>query len=288
MRRAVALTAVAVLCVSLLASAFPVTVVDDRGVEVVIETAPERIVVVGTLYAEILIDLGLLDRVVAITDSDDNPPATINIPSIGPAFSPSVELILGFDPDLVLGATDWGGERQALEEAGVTVLTTPWLTSVASVFDTVRTLATATGVSEEGDAIIGRIATEVVEAEAAILGQPRTTVAFLFAASADEPPYASGSDAIEHELILRAGGINVFEELQWSPQVGFEDILARDPAVIFTAPSQIENITGNPLLASVSAVANSRVFGIRASVAASTHLPEALRAMIDALHPNDP
>lgn len=266
------------------AGRYPVTVIDDRGERVLIVDRPERIVAVSALYAQIIVDLGALDRLVAVGESADNPPEVTGLPTVGPSHAPSVEATLGFDPDLVLGASDWGGERPALESAEVRVLTTPWLTSVGAIFDAVRTIAAAIGADAEGDALIGRIATDIVEAEALAFGEADVAAAFLYASSPDDPPYASGSDAVEHELILRAGGRNVFADLQWSPQVSFEEIIVRDPDVIFVPPSQIENVRGNERLQGVAAVANDRVIGIRASVVSSTRVAEALRAMIEGLH----
>lgn len=268
--------------------AFPVMVIDDRGTAITIESLPERIVAVAALYAEIVVGLEAIDRLIAIADSPDNPPGTTDLPSVGPTYAPNVELIIGFEPDLVLGATDWGGERPALEAAGITVLTTPLLTSVADIFGSIRAVAAAIGTEQRGALLIGRIAAEIIEAEESALGQPSVSAAFLYAASTDDPPYTAGAGAIENELILRAGGANVFGDVEGFPQISFEEILIRDPAVIFTAPSQIENIVGNPLLQSVSAVANGRVIGIRASVVASTQVAEALRAMIEALHEVSP
>ena len=285
LRRSFVLPAAATaLCLGLAVQvlAFPVSVVDDRGTEIVLDARPERIVAIGALYAQIVVDLGAVDRLVAVGETADNPPEVLALPSAGPTFAPNVEVILGFEPDLVLGATDWGGERPALEAAGVVVLTTPLLTGVTSIFESVRAIGTALGADEEAARLNGRIATEIVEAESLVLEAPAVRVAFLYAAS--NPLHAAGSGAIEHELILRAGGENVFADVEGFLPVGIEDIVGRNPEVIFTAPSHIENITSNPLLQSVSAVADGRVFGIRASVAASTRVAQALRSIIEALH----
>ncbi len=263
---------------------FPVTVTDDRGQAITVDAMPQRIITVGALYAEIVIDLGAVDRLIAVADSPDNPHDTVGLPSIGPAYAPSVELMISLDPDLVLGATDWGGERPALEAAGITVLTTPMLTSVSDIFAAIHTVGAAIGRESESAELIGRIAERIVNSEAASLGKPRVAAAFLYASSPNAPPYAAGAGTIEHELILRAGGENVFSDIEGFPQVGLEEILTRDPAVIFTDPSQVENITGNPLLQNVAAVRNGRVVGIGASQVASTQVDVALRAMVQALH----
>lgn len=272
------------LAISLVCGAYPVSVVDDRGQEIVIERAPQRIVSLNALYTQIIVDLGLADRLIAVAESEDNPAEVADLPSVGPSFSPNVELILGHEPDLVLGANDWGGERPALEAAKVTVFTTPWFTDVLSMFDTVRAIALTLDAAAAGDLMIGQIAADILEAESLVLGKDRILTAFLYATTDQDPPYAVGADSIEHELILRAGGQNVFSDLAWTSQVGFEEILARNPEVIFTDPSQVENILGNAFLQSVSAVASGRVVGIHASDVASTGIANALRAMIAGLH----
>ncbi len=101
------------------AQQYPVTVIDDRGLEIRIEQQPNRIVVAGIpLYTEIVIDLGALDRLIAVASSPDNPPEVANLPTVGPSFSPNVEVILSLEPDLVLGPGDWGERGANLSQQG--------------------------------------------------------------------------------------------------------------------------------------------------------------------------
>ena len=269
---------------SIATESFPISVIDDRGKTIVIDERPERIIAVNALYAEIVVDLGALDRLIAVADSPDNPEVTSGLPSVGPTYAFNVELIVGLEPDLVLGASDWGGERPALEAAGITVLTTPLLASVPDIFSSIESIAAAIGNTSEGVKLIGWIAREIVDAEALVLGTSEISAAFLYMGTPGDLPYAAGTGAIENELILRAGGTNVFADVGGFPQVSLESILEKDPAVIFTAPSHIENLLEHPLLQGVSAIRDGRVVGIRASVIASTQVSQGLRTMIEALH----
>ena len=267
-----------------LASGFPVTVVDDRGQEITIPEWPERIVVAGTtLYTEILLDIGAGDRIVGVTSSPNNPPEVAGLPQVGPSYSPSVEAILALGPDLVLGA--WGATREGLEAAGVTVLTTGWITGLSDIFKTIRTVGLAVGSPAEADRLIGRIAEEVVEIESKVFGLPPVRAAFLYMSAPDTPPYAAGAGSIESELILRAGGANVFADVAGFPQVSLEELVKRDPQVIFTDPAQVENIYGSKVLLGISAVEGKRVYGIKASAVTSTQVAEALTEMAQRLHP---
>jgi len=272
------------LCVVALANGFPVTVVDDRGQEITIPERPERIVVAGTtLYTEILLDIGAGDRIVGVASSPDNPPEVADLPKVGPSYSPSVEAILALGPDLVLGA--WGATRDGLEAAGVTVLTTGWITGLPDIFKTIRTVGLAVGSAAEADKLIGRIAEEVVEIESKVLGLPPVRAAFLYMSGPDTPPYAAGAGSIESELILRAGGTNVFADVTGFPQVSLEEVVKRDPQVIFTDPAQVENFYGSKVLLGITAVEEKRVYGIKASAVTSTRVAEALAEMARRLHP---
>jgi len=282
-----ALTMVLVLLgVVVVAQQYPVTVIDNRGQEITIASLPNRIIVAGIpLYTEILIDLGAINRLVAVAESPDNPPEVSSLPTVGPSFSPNVEVILSLEPDLVLGPGDWGGERGKLESAGITVLTTPLISRIPDIFSTIRTVGMALGLKEGAEVLIGQIAEEIVTIEALTLAEEPARAAFLYASAPNTPPYAAGSGAIENELILRAGGVNVFRDVQGFPQVSLEEVVSRNPEMIFTAPSQIENITSNTLLKTVSAVKNGRVYGINAAWITSTKVPEVLKQMGTFLHP---
>lgn len=265
-------------------STFPAKVTDDRGRTITIATQPKRIIAVGALYTDILVDLGVSDRLVAVGSSPDNPSAVSDLPTVGPSYAPSVEKIIALKPDLVLGATDWQGVRSALEAAGETVLTTPLIASVSDLFSTIHTVGTAVGEGTESSLLVGKIAESIVSMEAGVLGKPTVSAAFLYASAPNSPPYAAGAGTIENELILRAGGANVFADVSGFPPVSLEQVVKRNPEVIFTDPTQIANITGNPLLQGLAAVRNGRVVGIPASEVTSTRVAEALQTMIKALH----
>ncbi len=283
-----AISVALVLTLGLLAVGFPVTVVDDRGREIVIPAPPQRVVVAGVaLYAQILVDLGAVDLLVGVTSSPDNPPQVEGLPEVGPAFSPSLEAIVALSPDLVLGA--WGEVRDRLEELGLVVLTVGqpggWLTGIPDVLDAIRTVGRAVGRAREADALCGRISEEIVRLEAQLLSLPPVRVAFLYMSAPDSPPYVVGTGTPEHELILRAGGENVFADLSGYPQVSLEELILRDPEVIITDPAQVENVLGSQALAGVAAVKGGRVYGIPASQVVSTRVAEVLRQLAELLHP---
>jgi len=266
--------------------AAPIQVIDDRGQEIALDQAPQRIVAIGALYAQVVVDLGCVDRMVGIADSTNNPAETLGLPSVGPSFAPSVETILSLSPDLVLGAADWGGERPALESAGVIVLTTPMMTTAGDVLRSIATIGTAIGEADAAERLVGGIAQRLIDIESGALSRQAPRAAFLYMSAPNDPPYVAGSGSIEAEMIARAGGSSIFADVSGFPQVSIEELIARDPEVVFTDPAQVENVLSSTLLSDVTAVAEGRVIGISASRITSTGIADCLLLLLDALHPD--
>lgn len=269
---------------------YPVKVTDDRGKEITIAKRPERIVVAGTpLYTEILIDLGALSRIVGVSESADNPKEVVNVPRVGPVFNPNTEIIIALKPDVVFGAM--GAVRDTLERAGLIVVSlgkrgTGAIDSVTEIFRTIRSVGLVIdGDTKRADALIGKIAEEIVVIEGTVIDRFKPTVAILYP-SGEQPPFAAGRGTPENEIVLRAGGINVFPDVADYKQVSFEEILKRDPSVIFTDPLLIPLITQHRLLQGVKAVQEKRVYGIGASQWVSSRVAQTIKIVADLLHPH--
>jgi iron complex transport system substrate-binding protein len=257
---------------------------DDRGKTLAIPARPTRIVVAGTpLFTEILFDIGAGERLVGVTDSPDNPPEAQNVPKVGPSLQPNVEQVIALKPDIVFGAV--GPARDALEAAGLLVVTPiGFISQVSDILDLTRAVGEVVDACAPADALIGQISEAIVRLESRVLDRDRPTAAFLFVFP-NSPPFAAGRGDIGSELLARAGGQNSFADVQGDQQVNVETLIARDPEFIFTDPSQIANITANPLLANLKAVKANHIIGIKASTTTSTRVAEALEAMARALHP---
>jgi iron complex transport system substrate-binding protein len=288
-RKAAQTSLVSLLFVSLLIwpsfAGFPVKVSDDRGKEITITKKPERIVIAGAaLYAEILVDLGAASRVVGITDSADNPPEFARVEKLGNVFAPNIEKIIALKPDLVLGA--FGKPRDALEAAGLIVLTTPFISSSIDVFKSIRTIGLAMdGETLKSDTLVGRFSEAIVSDEARVLERAKPTVAILYP-SPEAPPFAAGSSTPENEIVLRAGGQNIFTDFTQYKQVNFEELVKRNPDLILTDPSQVSLITGHRLLKETKAAKNGKVFGVKASSWTSSRIAQTLREVAKLLHPD--
>lgn len=79
-----------------------ITVTDDLGRTVTLETPAQRIVSLAPHTTENLFSAGAGARVVAVVDHSDFPPAARRIPSLGNYAQFSVEALIAFAPDLVV------------------------------------------------------------------------------------------------------------------------------------------------------------------------------------------
>jgi len=81
--------------------------------QVMADSPPQRIISLAPNLTEIICDLGLEKRIVAVTDYCDYPPGVASKPKVGGFANPSLEVIVSLKPDLVVVTMD--GNPQALE-----------------------------------------------------------------------------------------------------------------------------------------------------------------------------
>ncbi|MCL2173354.1 MAG: helical backbone metal receptor, partial [Candidatus Bathyarchaeota archaeon] len=141
-----------------------VTVVDDDGTEVTIDSMPQRIVSLSPSSTELLFAVGAGDQVVGVTDFCDYPQEVVtgkstgSITSIGNYWQPAIEPIAALDPDLVIasggGASDEAADR--LRHMGYTVIVLNPQT-VNDVLANLEVVGKATGHANEASTLINSL-----------------------------------------------------------------------------------------------------------------------------------
>jgi iron complex transport system substrate-binding protein len=258
-------------------SASPVGAVEleNCGVPVSFPEPPERVVTIKSTSTEMLLALGLGDRIVGTAFQDGPVPAEFageaDVPEIS-EFMPSEEAVLDLQPDLVYSgwesafAADAAGERTELAGLGVGTYVQPAACRSAQVpgkldFDEIF--------REIGEvASIFRVdpATLISEQQAAldaIVPDDRGLTALWYSSGTDTPYVGAGIGA--PELVLETVGLtNVAGDIDqtWS-SLGWESIVDDDPDVIVlidadwnTAQSKIDLLESNPATARLAAVKN--------------------------------
>jgi len=263
---ALTLIVTAVLPTTGLASTYPLTLTDDLGREVTIEAVPLRIVSLGPSNTEILFALGLGDRVVGVTDFCDYPPEALEKEKIGGPTNLDAEKIVALNPDLVL-AIDMNklDDILALEALGLTVFGIESV-DLDDILNDIRTIGQITDKEAEANALTDDMQSriEAITEETEGLSpeeRPRT-----FHICWHDPIWTCGQGTFIHDLIEKAGGANIFADIEGYQAVDLEAVIARDPEVIIvtamggTAGPVWEWVVTEPRLADVSARKNGRVY----------------------------
>jgi iron complex transport system substrate-binding protein len=252
---------------------------DDRGVTIVLDGPAERIVVLGSFYAQIVNDLGAAEHVIGLGTAEGNPPGFADLPSVGPAHAPSLEGIVALAPDLVLGANDWNGDRAALERVGIAVYTAPWMTGVDSILLAIQAVGHLIGRAEEAFVRVAELASALAEVTAEIPEVP-LRAAYVYASGADSL-FAIGEGTPEHDMLLRARLENAFSSLGGYIQISAEVLIQLDPDLLVTDPTQVELFLTHPALSQLRAVRDGRIVAIPARFPASTRIVEAIHLLVE-------
>jgi iron complex transport system substrate-binding protein len=213
--------------------AFPVTVVDDEGTEVVIEGLPERIISLSPANTEIVFTLGAGDRVVGGTDFDDYPAEAAALPVVATFTGVIMEQVVDLEPDLVLAAgNDFtpADDIARMRELGLPVVVV-YAETVDEVLADIELIGQAIGEAEAAGSITASMTTrleEVSTAAAEIGSTPRT-----FYQLGSEPEiYGPAPDSFIADMVELAGGEPVTTSDPAVFSIPVETLIAEDPEVI--------------------------------------------------------
>jgi iron complex transport system substrate-binding protein len=235
---------------------------DETGRTVTVPDHPHRVVCLVPSITDTVFALGSADDVVAVSDYTTHPPAALKKPSIGSLVKPSIETILSFHPDLVLGTSIPGATETAaqLQSVGVPVyLVDPHglsgiLRSVGSVGEALNRGPQAAALNAS---LTKRI--EAVKGRAAGKPAPRVLVPVWY-----DPIITIGKNAFISELVETAGARSVTDDLlpDW-PQVSLETVVTRAPealVLIRGGKISIEMLQKLPGWTSLPAVQSAKVY----------------------------
>ena len=224
----------AFLVLTMLMAAVPVAVqasrivTDETGRKVTVPDHPHRVVCLVPSVTDTVFALGLGDDVVAVSDYTTYPPEALKKPSIGSLVKPSIETILSFHPDLVLGTSIPGSTETAaqLQTVGIPVyFVDPH--GLAGILQSVTNVGQALNRVPQAAALNASLARriEAVKARTADKPKPRVLVPVWY-----DPIVTIGKHAFITEIVEAAGARSVTDDLipDW-PQISMETVIARSP-----------------------------------------------------------
>lgn len=263
------------------AAGFTPVTLDSCGTEVTVDSPPERVVAIKSTSIEMLLALGLEDRMVGTAFADGPvPDAWADAYAAVPVLSdkvPGQEALLAAQPDFVYAgwesnfSEDGAGERSALQDLGIGTYVSPAACKEAGympdpltfdgVFDEIREVASIFGAEDRAEEIVA----EQEEMLAAVEPPAEETTALWYSSGTDTPYVGAGIGA--PQMMLDAAGLtNIFADVHdtWT-SAGWEQVVAADPDVIVlvdatwnTAESKIALLEGNPATSKLTAVQERR------------------------------
>jgi len=212
---------------------FPVKVMDGLGREVVVSSPPRRIVATIPSNTEILYDLGLRERVIAVTSHCGLTCDVMGKRVLAGWSTLDVKKVRPLKPDLVLA---FGGLQvplvDRLERAGITTFSF-FPRTVAETLDQLKQVGRITGTEKRAGDLV-RSAEERLRGvrERVLRVAPEERVTFLRLISPGQGIVA-GRYSFQHDMLVQAGGKGVLEDLLvYYGRVEFSRIKALDPQVI--------------------------------------------------------
>ncbi|MGW1377482.1 ABC transporter substrate-binding protein [Streptomyces sp. NPDC002446] len=289
------------------AKGFPVTI-DNCGTRTTYEKPPARAITIHQHPAELMLSLGLKDRMVATSFPD-----SAVLPRLKKDFDalpelakkePSFETVLENEPDFVYGgygsafAENEGRSRKVFTDAGIdTYLNREYCgkkqVSMKDAYDEIRTIGTIFGVPERADKLVADLQGRIAKTRKAIKGAAAVPV-FVYD-SGDKAAYTPGGKSLGTDIIRLAGGRNVFADLNdVFGDASWEQVVARKPEVIaiydYAGAGSVEQkkkfLLSQPALADVPAVKNKRfvVLPLTATLV-GVRAPYAVGDLARGLHP---
>ncbi|CBE69132.1 MAG: ABC transporter substrate-binding protein [Candidatus Methylomirabilis oxygeniifera] len=213
------------------ADASPLTVVDDTGRSVTLDGPPKRIMSLTPSNTEILFALGAEDRIVAVEQWSDFPPAAKAKPRVTP-FNPSLEQIVSLSPDLILSTYGGAESLLPLGRHGIQVMIFAPRT-LDDIYRNILLMGRIVDAEARAEDLVRAMRQRVAAVVAKVRDAPRPKVFIELDGSDPGRPFTAGPGSFIDILIRLAGGINIAADSQTAwPQFSLEELIRADPDLI--------------------------------------------------------
>ena len=274
------------------------TMTDREGNEFTLPKKVEKIISTAPSNTEVLVELGLSDKLVAIDKySADVEGINADLPQID-FRNPDAETLISLEPDIIIasGHNKVGDEDpfQLVKEAGIPVVYIPSSYSIDGIYGDIEFIAEITGTEKQGTEIIENMKKEV-EAIREIGDKITDKKKVYFEIGSTPSLYSFGKDTFLNEMIQIIGAENIFaNEDSWiSPTA--ESVIDANPDVILTnvpdtdGVSAVDEIKSREGWDSITAIKEGQIYSIdkNSSSRPSQNVIKALKEMAKAIYPDE-
>lgn len=271
-------------------------ITDREGNEIEIPVELNKIISVGAANTEILVGLGLSEKIVMADQySYDVEGIDASICTID-MMNTDVESLIALEADVIFitGMTSTGANDpyNALKEAGVAVVYIPTAVSLQGIMDDITFISKYTKTEEKGTELVTSIQTTIDEVKMKVGLLSSNPPSVYIEISPAPYMYTTGAGTFIDEMITIAGGINIYvKENSWISNTE-ETVLAANPEIILSTSSyegyDYKEISDRAGWEAVSAVANNKVILVNSNAVqrASQNISKGLMEIAKAIHPS--
>ena len=221
---------------------------------------------------EILAALGLLDKVVGVTEVCDYPPEMKNKTRVGGYSAISIEKVAVVKPNLVIASDKTPKETVSrIKEIGVPVIVIA-PKNVDHVIRDIGMIGRITGTETQAEVLVANITRRIAKVSA----DPGSNSPSVAHVVYYKPLTVSGNTTMQNDIISRTGGTNVFAGRNGWRTISLEEFLLANPDIIIVSGGGgmdssgrdviLDDFMTNSQYASLSAVKNHHVYAINADI----------------------
>ena len=244
------------------ARAEPLVVRDALGRAVTFAAPPQRIVPIFASNTEIVVALGLANRIVGIEAYTRYPKEILDRPLVGGRLGFSVDAVVDLHPDFLLVTPSRQAANQLIdpmERLGIPIVVA--LTrSVEEILSNIRLVARIAAIERHGEEVASALEARMDRVREKVAGRPQPSVVMITGQLGNGLMLVAREGTYTGDAILRAGGRFGLPGTLTLAQVSPEAILQADPDVLLFAGTQkgLDDLIAQPGWSQMRAVTSGR------------------------------
>lgn len=268
---------------------------DRAGNKITIPSQVNKIVSISPANTEMIVALGLGDKLVAVDKYSEN---IEGIPANIPFFdimNPDVEQLVALEPDILfatgMSMSDGGDPFKPVKDLGITVAYIPASDSIEGIYSDIMFIADSLQADSKGQEIVDTMKSKIEEYRKT--GSTITDKKTVYFEIADSPSlYSFGKGVFLNEMIELLGAKNILADQEKWVSISDEAVISANPDVILTNVNYIDNpvdeIKNRTGWENVTAIKNNDVYYIdnNASSLSNQNIVKALEQMAAAIYPD--
>ena len=265
---------------------FPATIQATNG-PVTLPARPSRIVSLSASLTEDLFAIGAGPQVVAVDDQSNYPTGVPKTSLSG--FTPNVEAIAGYRPDLVVVSDDVKGLVGQLKALSIPTLLDPAPSNLDGSYAEITQLGAASGHTSEAAGLVQTMKGKVTGLLAKL---PKRAKPLTYYYELDQTLFTVTSHTFVGNLFTAAGMVDIADRAGSStdyPQLNAETLLSNNPDLIFLADTKCcgqsaATVSARPGYSTIAAVKNGRVVALDDDIASrwGPRVTDLLSKIVDA------